>query len=66
MYPEDIPYGNACWSNLDYTGDYVTLPFLLDVLRGNKEVVRMKSGKSNVKVVRVHFLFIIYNIAFNK
>ena len=58
-YPAKIPYGDACWSNLDYVGDYVNLPFLMDVLRGDKEAVRMKSGKSKVKVVRVQMLFFI-------
>ena len=53
VYPQNMPYGEACWSQVDYVGDYVTFPFLLHVLAGDAMNVKLKSGRDEVRVVIV-------------
>ena len=61
--PLNVPYGDVCWSHLDYVGDYVDFPFLIDVLSGNSDAVSKVSNITNPKVVIVDssysFLFIV-------
>ena len=60
LYPQNMPYGEACWSQVDYAGDYVTLPFLLLVLEGDVATVKQKSGRDEARVVNV-FLEVAFN-----
>lgn len=60
LYPQNMPYGEACWSQVDYVGDYVTLPFLLHVLEGDVATVKQKSGRDEARVVNV-FLEAAFN-----
>lgn len=57
-FPSDLPYGDVCWSHLDYVGEYVDLLFLLDIIRGDKMEVIKKSGHPNPKVVQVCCLLV--------
>lgn len=53
LYPQRIPFGEACWSHVDYVGEFVNLPFLLHVLNGNLSYVKKESGKEEAKVIFV-------------
>lgn len=55
-FPSDIPFGDACWSHLDYVGEYVDLPFVVNVLLGNTDSVKQISGVFHPKVIHVCIL----------
>lgn len=55
-FPSDIPFGNACWSHLDYVGEYVDLSFVVNVILGKTDSVKQISGSLHPKVVHVCIL----------